>query len=109
MNYMFFQTKNNNLIRIQKNILFLNIKQLSPLVSGGSPLLRNYYWILYFQYLFSLFIFHNPKNSAINVGPITYNITKEVPLFYLSHFIFYNLDFQYLLDNIWLMLYSIFN
>jgi hypothetical protein len=109
MNYMIFQRKNNNLICIQKKYTILIIKQLSPLVSGGSPLIRNYYWILDFQYLFSLFLFQNPKNSSINVGPITYNITKEVPLFYLSHFIFYNLDFQYLLDNIWLMLYSIFN
>ena len=34
------------------------------------PLVRNYYWILDFQYLFSFFIFQNPKNSAINVGPV---------------------------------------
>jgi hypothetical protein len=69
MNYMIFQRKSNNLIRIQKYTILI-IKQLSPLVSRGSPLLRNYYWILDFQYLFSLFIFQNPKNSAINVGPV---------------------------------------
>lgn len=69
MNYMISQRKNNNLIRIQKDI-FLNIKQMSPLASRGSPLLRNYYWILDFQYLFSFFIFQNPKNSAIHVGPV---------------------------------------
>jgi hypothetical protein len=65
-----FQKKNNNLIRIQKKYTILIIKQLSPFVSGGSPLPRNYYWILDFQYLFSLCIFENPKNSAINVGPV---------------------------------------
>ena len=69
MNCMIFQRKNNNLIRIKKYTILI-IKQLSPLVSGGSPLLRNYYWILDFQYLFPLFIFQNPKNSAINVGPV---------------------------------------
>jgi hypothetical protein len=67
---MIFQRKNNNMIRIQKKYTILIIKQLSPLVSGGSPLLRNNYWILDFQYLFSLFIFQNPKNSAINVGAL---------------------------------------
>ena len=70
MNYMIFQRKKNNVIRIQKKYTILIIKQLSPLVSRGSPLLRNYYWILDFQYLFSLFIFQNPKNSAIDVGPL---------------------------------------
>jgi hypothetical protein len=75
MNYMIFKRKNNNLIRIKKIYYFnyqaiLIIKQLSPFVSGGSPLPRNYYWILDFQYLFSLCIFENPKNSAINVGPV---------------------------------------
>ena len=108
MNYMIFQRKNNNLICIQK-IYYFNYQAAEPFSFRRSPLIRNYYWILDFQYLFSLFLFQNPKNSSINVGPITYNITKEVPLFYLSHFIFYNLDFQYLLDDIWLMLYSIFN
>ena len=61
MNYMIFQRKNNNLIRIQKKYTILIIKQLSPFVSGGSPLLRNYYWILDFNIYFHFVYLRIPK------------------------------------------------
>jgi hypothetical protein len=41
MNYMIFQRKNSKLIHIQKIYTILIIKQMSPLVPRGSPILPN--------------------------------------------------------------------
>jgi hypothetical protein len=59
-------------------IIFL--KQLNRLlVPRDYALLPNNDSILYFQYLFSLFIFQDHKGSAINVGPVGFEASVRVP------------------------------